>query len=102
MRGADVLHRGPCRHRSGTKTVSVLVKRSVPHPRYVKRVTTSKKFLCHDEAEEYQEGDYVLISPIGKKLSKRKSWEVTKMLKESPLRAEAAAAAAAAALADSE
>lgn len=63
-----------------TKTVAVLVERSVPHPLYRKYIVRSKKYLCHAEST-YNEGDTVEIQE-GRPLSKRKSWVVTKLLAE--------------------
>lgn len=38
--------------RSGDKTASVLVTRSVLHPKYHKTVKRFKKYLIHDEKNE--------------------------------------------------
>lgn len=57
------------------KTVTVLVERSVMHPIYKKYIRRSKKYLAHDENNEYQEGDVVEIQEIPP-MSKRKTWKV--------------------------
>ncbi len=63
-----------------TKTVSVLVERQIAHPLYRKFIVRSKKYLAHAE-EQYNEGDTVEIAEC-RPISKRKSWVVTKLLKE--------------------
>lgn len=57
------------------KTVTVLVTRRVMHPKYKKYVNITKKFHAHDEKNECNIGDHVVIcetSPI----SKTKCWVV--------------------------
>jgi len=46
--------------RSGDKTASVLVTRSVMHPKYHKTVKRFKKYLIHDEKSELNVGDSVI------------------------------------------
>ena len=57
------------------KTVVVAVKRTVRHPRYHKYMTTSKKYLAHDERNECGVGDRVVIAET-RPLSKRKRWRL--------------------------
>lgn len=57
------------------KTVTVLVERSVMHPIYKKYIRRSKKYLAHDENNEYKAGDVVEIQEIPP-MSKRKTWKV--------------------------
>jgi small subunit ribosomal protein S17 len=57
------------------KTVTVLVTRRVMHPKYKKYVNITKKYHAHDEKNECEIGDRVMIretSPI----SKTKCWVV--------------------------
>jgi len=63
------------------KTVTVLVERKVKHPLIGKVVRRSKKFHAHDENNECQEGDLVLIEE-SRPLSKSKSWKVSKILEK--------------------
>ena len=63
------------------KTVSVLVERKFKHPLYGKVVTTSKKYLAHDEAHEYGQGDIVEIVS-SRPVSKRKRFTVTKLIEK--------------------
>ena len=57
------------------KTVVVNVDRTLPHPRYGKVITRGKKFYAHNENEQLQIGDKVVITET-KPLSKTKRWRV--------------------------
>lgn len=61
------------------KTVTVLVERKVKHPIYGKIVRRSKKFHAHDETNQYQVGDLVVISET-RPLSRTKTWVVTSLV----------------------
>ena len=63
------------------KTVTVSVERRFRHPLYDKVITTSKKYLAHDEANEYGVGDVVEITS-GRPISKRKHFHVTKLVEK--------------------
>jgi len=63
------------------KTVTVLVERRVTHPIYGKVVTRSKKYHAHDEKDEYQEGDVVLIEEC-RPISRTKAWRVAKLVEK--------------------
>ena len=60
---------------SGDKIASVLVTRSVLHPRYHKTVKRFKKYLIHDEQNELNEGDTVIAIEC-RPLSKTKSFRL--------------------------
>ncbi|WP_428025890.1 30S ribosomal protein S17 [Arcobacter sp.] len=60
---------------SGDKTASVLVTRSVLHPKYHKTVKRFKKYLVHDEKNELNEGDTVIAIEC-RPLSKTKSFRL--------------------------
>ena len=62
---------------SCNKTISVMVYRKVWHKIYKKLVKHRKKYLVHDERNEYHIGDSVLIKSISP-ISLRKSWVVIK------------------------
>ncbi|MDR1365896.1 MAG: 30S ribosomal protein S17 [Holosporales bacterium] len=57
------------------KTVTVNVTRQVKHPRYMKYVRISKKYLAHDSANACKIGEVVSIQE-SRPISKRKSWIV--------------------------
>jgi small subunit ribosomal protein S17 len=61
--------------RSGDKTASVLVTRSVLHPKYHKTVKRFKKYLIHDERNELNVGDTVIAVEC-RPLSKSKSYRL--------------------------
>ena len=57
------------------KSIVVRVERRVRHKAYGKIMTTSKKFMAHDEANEFKIGDQVEIIE-SQPLSARKRWTV--------------------------
>ena len=61
------------------KTVVVAVENMVMHPIYHKYVKQTSKFLAHDETNECQEGDRVVIEE-SRPLSKRKRWSVREVV----------------------
>ncbi len=63
------------------KTVTVLVERRFKHPLYGKVVTTTKKYLAHDEANTYSEGDTVEIVS-SRPISKRKQFTVLRLIEK--------------------
>jgi len=65
---------------SGDKTASVLVTRSVMHPKYHKTVKRFKKYLIHDEKNELTLGDTVTALEC-RPLSKSKSYRLNTILK---------------------
>ncbi|MCK9337324.1 MAG: 30S ribosomal protein S17 [Arcobacteraceae bacterium] len=65
--------------KSGDKTVSVLVTRSVLHPKYHKTVKKFKKYLVHDEKNEVKVGDTVSALEC-RPLSKTKSYRLNVIL----------------------
>ena len=65
--------------KSGEKTVSVLVTRSVLHPKYHKTVKRFKKYLVHDEKNELNVGDSVIAVEC-RPLSKTKSFRLKTIL----------------------
>jgi small subunit ribosomal protein S17 len=61
------------------KTISVLVERKVKHPLYGKFMRRSTKLMAHDEANECNEGDVVVIEAT-RPLSKNKTWRLQKVV----------------------
>jgi small subunit ribosomal protein S17 len=61
------------------KTVVVSVDSVRRHPLYHKRITSTSKFLAHDEQNECKPGDVVRIEET-RPLSKRKRWIVREIL----------------------
>jgi len=63
------------------KSVVIRVDRQVPHPKYMKRVTLSKKYMAHDEDDLCKVGDLVQIVAC-RPLSARKRFAVATILKQ--------------------
>ncbi len=61
------------------KTIAVLVERKVKHPLYGKFMRRSTKLMAHDEANECNEGDVVVIE-ASRPLSKNKTWRLQKVV----------------------
>ncbi|MBV7395572.1 30S ribosomal protein S17 [Mameliella sediminis] len=77
------------------QTVTVQVVRRFKHPVLQKTIKKSKKYRAHDENEQFNVGDSVLIRECAPK-SKTKRWEVMTeemQAEHEKQRAEAAAAA---------
>ena len=63
------------------KTVTVLVERLVKHKIYHKIMRRRNKFAAHDDRNDCQIGDKVLISE-SRPLSKSKRWRVVKIVEK--------------------
>jgi small subunit ribosomal protein S17 len=61
------------------KTITVTVERRVKHPIYGKFMRRSTKVHAHDEANECQSGDTVMVEQC-RPLSKTKTWRLVKVL----------------------
>lgn len=57
------------------KTIVVRVDRTTIHPKYRKRYTVSRRYLVHDEQNQYHVGDAVAFSET-RPLSRHKRWRV--------------------------
>ena len=66
------------------KTAVVLVESRYAHPIYKKTLKTSKRFLAHDELNECNPGDQVVISET-RPLSRNKRWMIKEILKKTLL-----------------
>ena len=87
--------RGLKKERSGTvvsdkmaKTVVVSIERTVMHPRYKKILRRRSRVKAHDETNQCQVGDRVLIVEC-RPLSRDKRWRVSKVLEKNQSGAEA-------------
>jgi small subunit ribosomal protein S17 len=63
------------------KTVVVSVERLVRHPVYKKYIRKKGKFMAHDDANQCQIGDRVLITET-RPLSKQKRFKVSQILEK--------------------
>ena len=61
--------------RSGDKTVSVAVTRVTRHPKYGKKMVSTKRYLAHDEENKFEVGQEVTIKEA-RPMSARKRWVV--------------------------
>ncbi|MES9893300.1 MAG: 30S ribosomal protein S17 [Candidatus Thiodiazotropha endolucinida] len=61
------------------KSITVSVERRVKHPVYGKFMRRSTKVHAHDEANECQKGDTVMVEQC-RPLSKTKIWRLVKVL----------------------
>ena len=63
------------------KSAVVMVERQVKHPLYKKFIRRQTKFAAHDELNDCQVGDRVLITE-SRPLSRTKRWRVSKILEK--------------------
>lgn len=61
------------------KSITVAVDRQIKHPIYGKFITKTTKYMAHDENNDANIGDTVLIMST-RPLSKRKSWRLVEVL----------------------
>jgi small subunit ribosomal protein S17 len=61
------------------KSITVSVERTVKHPVYGKYMRRSTKVHAHDETNECQKGDTVMVEQC-RPLSKTKTWRLVKVL----------------------
>lgn len=67
------------------KSIVVRTQTSKTHPIYRKKYMVSNRFMAHDEKNEAQEGDKVLITET-RPLSARKRFVLTKVLEKAQVR----------------
>tara|TARA_Y100000385_G_C13093000_1_gene639784 strand:+ start:2367 stop:2621 length:255 start_codon:yes stop_codon:yes gene_type:complete len=66
------------------KTVVVKIESRYSHPIYSKIMIKTRKYLAHDEMNECNIGDQVLVQEC-RPLSKKKRWSVSKIILKSSL-----------------
>jgi small subunit ribosomal protein S17 len=66
------------------KTIVVKVENRYSHPMYSKTLIKTTKYLAHDELEESNIGDQVLVQEC-RPLSKKKRWKLIQILSKSSL-----------------
>jgi small subunit ribosomal protein S17 len=66
------------------KTIVVKIENRYPHPLYSKTLIETKKYLAHDELEECNIGDQVVVQEC-RPLSKKKRWKLIKILSKPSL-----------------
>ncbi len=60
------------------KSIVVKVENRYSHPIYQKTLVKTRKYVAHDELEQCQIGDQVLVEE-SRPLSKRKRWKLVKI-----------------------
>lgn len=63
------------------KSIVVVVKRKVKHPKYGKFINKTSKFMAHDEENTCSIGDTVKIMET-RPLSKDKNWRLVEILEK--------------------
>ena len=66
------------------KTIVVKIENRYPRPIYSNILVKTKEYLAHDELDECNIGDQVLVEEC-RPLSKRKRWKLVKILSKSSL-----------------
>ena len=66
------------------KTIVVKIENRYPHPIYSKTILKTKKYLAHDEFQQCNIGDQVLVKQC-RPLSKLKRWKLIKIISKSSL-----------------
>jgi len=64
------------------KTITVMITSRETHPLYRKQYTITRKYTAHDEKNEANEGDTVMIEET-RPISKTKNWNLVKVLERS-------------------
>jgi small subunit ribosomal protein S17 len=64
-----------------TKTIVVSVERQIKHPKYGKFIKKTSKFMAHDEKNESNIGDTVLIVET-RPLIKNKCWRLVEIVEK--------------------
>jgi small subunit ribosomal protein S17 len=66
---------------AGDKSATIMIERRIKHPLYGKIITRSTKLHVHDEANECNKGDTILIEEC-RPMSKTKSWRLVKIVEK--------------------
>jgi small subunit ribosomal protein S17 len=75
---------GVVRSNSMDKTVVVEVGRLYRHPKYLKALKRRVRYKAHDETNQCEKGDLVLVEET-RPLSRTKRWRVSKILQRAAL-----------------
>ena len=66
---------------AGDKSATIMIERRIKHPIYGKFIKRSTKIRLHDEANECNKGDTILIEEC-RPMSKTKSWKLVKIVEK--------------------
>lgn len=64
---------------AGDKSATITVERKIKHPLYGKYVKRSTKIRVHDESNECNKGDTIVVEQC-RPMSKTKSWRLVKVI----------------------
>lgn len=67
---------------AGDKSATIMIERKIKHPIYGKYIKRSTKIRLHDETNECNKGDTILIEEC-RPMSKTKSWKLVKVVEKS-------------------
>ena len=62
------------------KTILVVVQTRYQHPKYMKTVLKTKRYMAHDEENQCKPGDIVVVEESAP-ISRQKKWKLKKILK---------------------
>lgn len=68
---------------AGDKSATIMIERKIKHPVYGKFIKRSSKIRLHDETNECNEGDTILIEEC-RPMSKTKSWKLVRVVEKAP------------------
>jgi small subunit ribosomal protein S17 len=80
-RGIDKVQEGVVVSNKAAKTIVVAVKTYKKHPQYGKYVQKTMRYMAHDENNECNIGDKVMIKET-RPLSRQKRWRLTKVIEK--------------------
>ena len=66
---------------AGNKSATIMIERKIKHPIYGKFIKRSTKIHLHDEENECNKGDTILIEEC-RPMSKTKSWKLVKVVEK--------------------
>ncbi len=81
--GAKRTLQGVVTSNAGNKSATIMIERRIKHPIYGKFIKRSTKIHLHDEANECNKGDTILIEEC-RPMSKTKSWKLVKIVEKAP------------------
>lgn len=66
---------------AGDKSATIMIERRIKHPIYGKFIKRSTKLHIHDEANECNKGDTIMVEEC-RPMSKTKSWKLVKIVEK--------------------
>ena len=66
---------------AGDKSATIMIERRIKHPVYGKFINRSTKLHVHDEANECNKGDVILVEEC-RPMSKTKSWKLVEVVEK--------------------